>query len=298
MLTKTIQINNVEWRTSGGVLANASVARLDLLHPVVSGNKFFKLKYNLQQAKTEGKGIMTMGGAYSNHLAATAFACYEAGIPSIGLVRGELTEPLNHTLSFCKQHQMKLMAVPRHLYNRTSAYIQTILAEHENYSLIPEGGDNTEGEKGCSEIASCIPGFTSFTHIACAAGTGTTARGLAQSLLPHQTLLVIPVLKIKQEEQHAFLQQHLSVHNHHQLQTHFDQAGKGYASKEPDLFACMNTFYQQTGIPLDFVYTAKLIRAITHLFSQQYFKVNDHVLIIHTGGLQGNESLPKGTLLY
>jgi 1-aminocyclopropane-1-carboxylate deaminase len=294
----TIRLNKIEWVTATGVQANCTIARLDELHPVVSGNKYFKLKYNLQKAIAEAKGIITMGGAYSNHLAATAFACNEAGIHSIGLVRGEVKEPFNHTLSYCVQQNMKLMPVARHVYSRTSGYIQTILAEHKDFLFVPEGGDNADGEKGCSEIASLICNFKSFTHIACAVGTGTTVRGLTQSLLPHQTLLAIPVLKIKEEEQTAFVQQHLSIQKQEQLAVFFGYAGKGYASQEQQLFKFMNSFCHQTSVPLDFVYTAKLLMAITNLFEKHYFTPHDRLLVIHTGGLQGNESLPPGTLLY
>lgn len=294
----TIRLHNIKWTTATGVQAGCSMARLDLLHPVVSGNKYFKLKYNLQRALAEGKGIITMGGAYSNHLAATAFACNETGIDSIGLIRGEVTAPLNHTLSFCARHNMKLIPVSRQEYKSNSGSIQTILAEHKDFLFVPEGGDNPEGEKGCSEIASLINNFDSFTHIACAVGTGTTARGLAQSLLPHQTLLAIPVLKIKAEDRAAFVQQHLISQKEQQLTVLFEYAGKGYASEEQQLFEFMNLFCRQTGVPLDFVYTAKLLKAVTHLFEKDYFTPNDRLLVIHTGGLQGNESLPPGALLY
>jgi 1-aminocyclopropane-1-carboxylate deaminase len=293
-----IRLHTIEWTVATDVQVCCTFARLDEIHPVVCGNKYFKLKYNLQRAIAEGKGIITMGGAYSNHLAATAFACNEAGIHSIGLVRGEVKEPLNHTLSFCVQQNMKLIPVPRHAYSRTSAYIQTILAEQKDFLFVPEGGDNAEGEKGCSEIPSLIKNFNSFTHILCAVGTGTTLRGLAQSLLPNQTVMAIPVLKIKEKEQPAFVQQHLTVQNQHQLSVLFEYAGKGYASQEPRLFDFMNSFFSQTGIPLDFVYTAKLMMAVTDLLEKHYFSQQDRLLVIHTGGLQGNESLPPGTLLY
>lgn len=294
----TINLNRVEWTTADSVQANGTIARLDQLHPHISGNKYFKLKYNLQNAFVQKKGIITMGGAYSNHLAATAFACNEAGIDSVGLVRGELTEPFNHTLQFCTQHQMKLIAVPRKEYNRSTDYLESILEQHKDYLFVPEGGDNSDGEKGCSEIASHIHQFENFTHIACAVGTGTTARGLAQSLLPHQTLIAIPVLKIKQEERSTFVEQHLAMQNHHQVKVVFENAGKGYASQEPELFKFMNLFYKQTEIPLDFVYTAKMMMAISNLFNEHYFTRNDRLLVVHTGGLQGNLSLTSGTLLY
>jgi 1-aminocyclopropane-1-carboxylate deaminase len=294
----TINLSHIQWLSATGSNAFCTVARLDELHPFVSGNKFFKLKYNLQAAASLKKGIITMGGAYSNHLAATAFACREAGIPSIGLIRGEILKPLNHTLAFCRHHNMQLLSVPRNEYKSHSLYIKELQTSHPDYFFVPEGGSNAEGEKGCSEIAALIPHFHSFTHIACAVGTGTTERGLLQSMQPHQTMLAVPVLKIKEEERSLFMQQHLSSNTHQKIKVLFDYAGKGYAKKEEHIFSFMNQFYEQTKLPLDFVYTAKLLMAADDLFCKHYFTKDDRLLIVHTGGLQGNDSLPAGTIRY
>ncbi|MBX9783740.1 MAG: pyridoxal-phosphate dependent enzyme [Chitinophagaceae bacterium] len=294
----TIRLQNIQWSCSNGY-AVCDVARLDEIHPFISGNKYFKLKYNLQKAIAENKGIITMGGAYSNHMAATAFACNKAGIKSIGLIRGEIPTPLNHTLSFCTQHQMQLISIKRDEFYRTSnAVMQLITQYHDDYFFVPEGGDNAEGEKGCTEILSHIPHAHTYTHIACAVGTGTTCRGLALSAAPHQTILAIPSLKIKKEEQEQFIKNHITVSSPASVNVLFDFAGKGYAQKDDILISFMNRFYNETKMPLDFVYTGKLMMAITTLFEQNYFSVDDRVLVLHTGGLQGNNSLPAGTLLY
>ncbi len=148
-----IHCNRVEWVLQNGNRIFFTVARLDRLHPVVSGNKYFKLKYNIDAAiRQNKKGIITMGGPYSNHLAASAFTCREAGITPIGIVRGEVKAPLNHTLAFCSSQGMQLVPCERNEYDPNSKYVRQIISNHPNYFFIPQGGDNAEGLKGCEEI--------------------------------------------------------------------------------------------------------------------------------------------------
>lgn len=276
-----------------------SVARLDEIHPFVSGNKFFKLKYNLHDALTLGKkGIITMGGAYSNHLAATAFACKEAGLQSAAIVRGELRQPLNSTLSFCEQMQMNLLPVERKDYNRESAAVQTIRRNHDDFFFVPEGGDNEEGLQGCKEILSMIPDADSFTYIICAMGTGTTLKGIAASAKAHQTVVGIPVLKIKPDERDVFICRHSAIESAAQTIVLFDYAGGGYAKLDEQQINFMNSFYTKTGIPTDIVYTGKLMQAVIALAEKKYFMPGSKILVMHTGGLQGNGSLQPGTLLF
>lgn len=289
----------VTWELSNGRLFTFAVARLDALHPFVSGNKFFKLKYNLQRAIAENKqGIVTMGGAYSNHLAATAWACYENKLTSIGIVRGDITTPLNETLSFCEQHGMKLIAVDRNQYYRSSAVVQEIIREHNQLFFIPEGGDNAEGLQGCTEIVSLLDDAASYSHIVCCMGTGTTFRGVCRSAFSHQTVVGIPVLKIKEEDQLLFQHQQISKSSAAKQVILFDHAGGGYAKTSAQELDFMNLFYQQTGIPTDIVYTGKLMEAVLQLAEQNYFTAADKVVVLHTGGLQGNNSVADGRLLF
>lgn len=296
-ITEHIHTQKIQWIAESGATLEATVARLDLLHHVVSGNKFFKLKYNLEKAVKQKKGIITMGGAYSNHLAATAYACAINQIPSIGIVRGEIAAPLSPTLAFCTSHKMQLVFVSRAGYQRNSVEIIQLLQQYPDYFFVPEGGDNTYGEKGCTEIPSLIPEYESFTHVACAVGTGTTMRGIAKSSLPHQQLLAIPVLKIKTDEQEPFAEKHLHKTSFNMIHPFFNYAGKGYAKFDEQLLHFCNRFYEQTQIPLDIVYTAKLFMAAEDLL-QNILKPADRLLLFHTGGLQGNQSLPQDALCY
>lgn len=296
-IAEQILTQQIQWIAANGATLRATVARLDLLHPVVSGNKFFKLKYNLEQAATQNKGIITMGGAYSNHLAATAYACAINQIPSIGIVRGELAEPLSPTLAFCTSQKMQLVAVSRTGYQRNSAEITQLLQQYSDYFFVPEGGDNDYGEKGCAEIPSLIPCYETFTHIACSAGTGTTIRGIAKQSQPHQQIIAVPVLKIKKEEQQQFSEQHLNIKHFSNIHPLFNYAGKGYAKFDEQLLRFCNRFFEQTQIPLDIVYTAKLFMAAEDIL-QNLLQPTDRLLLLHTGGLQGNQSLPEGALCY
>ena len=289
----------VTWELNNSLFFSFTVARLDLLHPFVSGNKFFKLKHNLQRTIAENKqGIVTMGGAYSNHLAATAWACYEKKLTSVGMIRGEIPNPMNNTLLYCQQHGMKLIAVDRSHYHRNSAVVQEIIATHDPYFFVPEGGDNEEGLKGCTEILSSLKDADSFTHIVCCMGTGTTFQGICKAAASHQTVIGIPVLKIKEEDQTLFQQQQISNAAAAKQVILFNYAGAGYAKTSAQQLDFMNLFYEKTTIPTDIVYTGKLMQAVLQLAEQNYFTVTDKVVVLHTGGLQGNNSIADGRLLF
>ncbi|HMO33127.1 MAG TPA: pyridoxal-phosphate dependent enzyme [Lacibacter sp.] len=294
-----IRMQSIRWPAGSGETFAFDLARLDELHPVVSGNKIFKLRYNLATAAKEGKkGILTMGGAYSNHLAATAYACREAGLKSTGLVRGEIPAAGNPTLNFCKQQGMELIPIPRSGYHPNSPYVQELLQLFPSCHFIPEGAANAAGEAGCRNILPAMPDAATYSHIVCAIGTGTTLRGLAATALPHQTLVGIPVIRIRQEDQAAFLHSFSEKPGNGSVKILFQFAGKGYGRMETGLFAFMNKWYRVTGVPLDFVYTAKVMQAVAALFETSWFPSQSRVLVLHTGGLQGNLSLSPGTLIF
>ncbi|MGO4288629.1 1-aminocyclopropane-1-carboxylate deaminase/D-cysteine desulfhydrase [Chitinophaga sp. RAB17] len=275
----------------------AAMLRLDKIHPAVSGNKWFKLKENIKAAIAEGcNGLLTYGGAYSNHIAATALACKEAGLPCVGIIRGEEHYPqLNHTLQTADDNGMGLIFVSREDYRNGKAK-EVWETLYLDYHIVPEGGHNALGAKGCEEILSIFP-TTDFTHILCAVGTGTTLAGLINSALPHQQVIGIPVLKGAQ-----YLDKEVSDLLHPANTTHWellhDYHGGGYAKKTPVLIDFINTFYADTGIPTDIIYTGKLVMAFRDLAQQGYFPDNSKVLLIHTGGLQGNLSLSPGVLSF
>lgn len=253
------------------------VLRLDKLHADVSGNKWFKLKYNLNQAQVENKNtILTFGGAYSNHIAATAAACKLAGLKSIGLIRGEELVALNSTLALAKQNGMQLVFVSREEYKQKNEtlYLQNLQEQFPHAYSIPEGGDNALGQKGCEEILGedCKLYHTVF----CAHGTGTTFKGIAKSLNPHQKLTAINVLKYDAVSNIT----NATINNKY----HFG----GYAKHTTELLEFKKWFETTYHIPLDHVYTAKLFFAVFDLINQQLLPTSEKILIIHSGGLQGN----------
>jgi 1-aminocyclopropane-1-carboxylate deaminase len=251
--------------------------RLDLIDPEVSGNKWFKLKYNLQKAREQGKStILTFGGAFSNHIAATAVACKKEGFQCIGIIRGEESSQHNVTLFRAKQLGMQLLFVSREAYRKKEEndYLQSLSERFPDAYIIPEGGDNALGQQGCEDILS--DATNSFTHLFCAYGTGTTFKGIAKALKPQQNLTGINVLKYE-----AISDSPASdIINAY----HFG----GYAKHTQDLLDFKVWFENQFTISLDYVYTAKLCYAVFDLIKQGKLKKEDKVLIIHSGGLQGN----------
>lgn len=272
------------------------ILRLDTVHPVISGNKLFKLHYFLQQVTNNT--LVTFGGAYSNHLAATAFACHEKNIRSIGIVRGEKPPVLSHTLLHCIQYGMELHFVSRDQY-RTKDEPQFLAAVEEQYgkcTIVPEGGYAPVGAAGAAHIMEYIG--NSVTHICTAAGTATTAAGLLTKLREHQQLIIVPVLKglndMMQRISYLSGKPFDAAKTNIQNEYHFG----GYAKQTPELVAFMNKMYDQHELPLDFVYTAKMMYAVYDLIEKDCFPCNSDICCIHTGGLQGNRSLPANTLTF
>ena len=261
--------------------AEVSVLRLDLIHPEISGNKWFKLKYNLEEAQRLGHDtILTFGGAFSNHIHATAVACHQAGFKSIGVIRGEEESSSNDTLKDAQVNGMHLHFVSRHGYRskNDSEFISELHAKFGNFYLVPEGGDNELGAKGCEEI---LPKENDFDIVFCACGTGTTFKGILNSLQSHQQLIGISVLKGEGELTKLFPQINSNYHF------------GGYAKHTRDLLDFKNRFEKQTQIPLDYFYTAKLFYAVNDMIQNNKFPVGAKILIIHSGGLQGNRGYEK-----
>lgn len=254
------------------------VLRLDLIHPEISGNKWFKLKYNLEQAKLEKKdSILTFGGAFSNHIVATAAACKLANLKGIGMIRGEASSANNPTLAIARKYGMDLQFISREEYRKKTdpEFIQLLQQQFPNSYIIPEGGDNELGQKGCTEI------LTNETHISdiifCAYGTGTTFKGIAQSLQPHQSLHGINVLNFEA----ITTQPNTSLINDY----HFGS----YAKHTAQLLEFKEWFENHFHIPLDYVYTAKLFFGVFDLIKHHKLDKTKEILIIHSGGLQGNQ---------
>ncbi len=261
-----------------------------LIHSTVSGNKYRKLKYNLQKAQSENyKGILTFGGAFSNHIAATAAAGQALNIPTVGVIRGEelaLKIELNSTLKYAKSCGMHLEYVSRSDYKQKNdaAYLKLLLENFKNFYVIPEGGTNALAIKGCQEILSQED--LSFDIICCAVGTGGTIAGLINSSLPTQKIIGFPALK------GGFLNEDIckfATQSNWKLWEayHFG----GYAKVDSKLITFMNDFKTTYKIPLDPVYTAKMMYGIFDAIQTGKIPKNAKVLAIHTGGLQGIEGM-------
>jgi 1-aminocyclopropane-1-carboxylate deaminase len=267
-----------------------TVKREDLTHPFVSGNKLRKLKYNLLQAKKENQTtLLTFGGAYSNHIAALAYAGKEQGFHTIGVIRGEelidkITE--NPTLLFAQNCGMQLEFVSREAYRLKTedSFIETLRQNYGAFYLVPEGGTNALAIKGCEEILTDKDAI--FDYICCAVGTGGTISGVINSILPHQKVLGFPALKgdFLKDEIRNFAQQ-----EHWELMTDYHFGGYGKVNSE--LIAFINTFFAKTQIPLDPIYTGKMVFGVIDLIERNYFPENSKILLLHTGGIQGVEGM-------
>ncbi len=272
---------------------NVDILRLDKIHPLISGNKWFKLRYYIEEAKQQNKKtILTFGGAWSNHILATAAICKIKQLHSIGIIRGEEAEDLSYTLSLAKELGMQLFFISRNDYQEKK--IPSAL-DNTDYYQIAEGGFGKQGAAGAATILDHCK-IENYSHICCAAGTGTMAAGLLRKISPTQQVVAISVLKnyLEMEETIKKItdkpERNLTVNHNY----HFG----GYAKHKPALLEFMNEFYNQTSIPTDFVYTGKLCYAIMDMIKENYFSEGSNLLLIHSGGLQGNASLSKRTLIF
>ncbi len=275
------------------------IKREDSIHPFISGNKFRKLKYNLVEALAHGHHtLLTFGGAYSNHIAATAYAGHEKGLRTIGVIRGdELSEKWreNPTLKFAHGHGMQFKFVSREAYRdkHDPLFLEQLESEWGPYHLLPEGGTNAAAVKGCEEILTRED--SDFNTICCCVGTGGTLAGIINSAHPGQQILGFPALKgdFLKEDIRKFARR-----ENWELQT--DYHFGGYAKIRPELVHFINDFRQKTQISLDPVYTGKMVFGILDLVRQDYFPPKTKILAIHTGGLQGitgmNQWLKKKNL--
>lgn len=263
-----------------------TIKRLDQIHPQISGNKFFKLKYNFLEAQRLGcKSILTFGGAYSNHIAATAYAAHRFGFESIGIIRGQelASKALNHTLRTAQQFGMQLKFVSRENYRLKDSdeFLDELKKNYTSAYIIPEGGTNELAIKGCQEILS-EEDLKNYDVICCAVGTGGTITGLINASAEHQRILGFSALK------GYFLQQEISEK---MMKTNWtildDYCCGGYAKTNIELLKFIENFERQYQIPLEHIYTGKMMLGIFDLIQKEYFPKNCRILVIHSGGLQG-----------
>ena len=294
----------------------SSIFRLDKLHPIVSGNKWFKLRYYIEDAiANKATTIASFGGPYSNHLVALAFAAKENNLKSIGYVRATKEDAITPSLQEALAYGMQLefigrtdfQAIKNDLLNVNKSLdnnyknnksnnvdINEGFAIEQGVYYINEGGYGALGAKGAATILN--EHCKNFTTIIAAVGTGTMLAGLIQAAAPHQHIIGIPILKneasIEAEIKNLLKESTKSftlIHNFHQ---------GGYAKTNPALISFMNQLWETEKIPSDIVYTGKLLMAVDSLLKENYFKAGTKLLVIHSGGLQGNRSLPAGTLVF
>lgn len=271
------------------------VLRLDELHPIVSGNKWFKLKYYIQYAKANHiETIASFGGPYSNHLVALAFTAKQNNLKSIGYLRANANEPLTPSLQEAIQYGMDLQFLGRtHFQLLKNELIQQ--NDTTNLFFVDEGGYGSLGAKGAATILNNEK-TNNYSHIICAVGTGTMMAGLINASKAHQHIIGIPVLKNEQTIDQEINRLLIETKKNYTL-LHDYHLG-GYAKTTQAQFAFMNQLWQSEKIPTDIVYTSKVFMAVKNLIDSNYFSPNAQILIIHSGGLQGNRSVPAGTLLF
>jgi len=273
---------------------HVQVKRDDLIHPIISGNKWRKLKYNISHVKQRQNinGIISFGGSYSNHIHALAYACYQQKLPCIGVIRGEKSYERNFTLTWARHWGMELIFVDRATYRRRhdTDYLLQLQQEFPNYFLVPEGGSNELAIPGVSEILSELNQQTTFDTLIAPVGSGGTLAGLItgdNDNAEHQ-ILGIAVLKGADylvNEVKALLPEHAKKHNNWQILTNFHRGG--YAKFSAHDVTRIMAFNQTTGVDFEPVYSGKMILALLDLLEQKYFKAGERIVILHTGGMQG-----------
>ena len=287
------QAVDAEWLREKNVLLD--VLRLDLMHTEISGNKWFKLKYYLQDAVANGfETVATFGGAYSNHILAAACACEKAGIKSIGIIRGEEPDVLSHTLTRARQYGMQLHFISRADYKKP----EILKEKFSGAYWINEGGYGAEGVEGAKEIMLLCKAPEKYSHVICAVGTGTMMAGIIKSVNYKQFVMGISVMKGNLElinnvealpGNDCAVKQYSIVHDYH---------FGGYAKHPAALIEFMNQTWKRHHLPTDIIYTAKTFYAVLEMVINNTIPAGSSVLMIHSGGLQGNLSLPAGTLCF
>lgn len=267
-----------------------TIKREDLLHPFVSGNKFRKLKYNLLQAKAENQEtVLTFGGAFSNHIAAVAYAGKEQGFKTIGVIRGEeLFDKIeeNPTLRFAQENGMQFEFVSREDYRLKNeiSFLENLKQKFGDFYLVPEGGTNELAVKGCEEILTAED--ADFNYVCCAVGTGGTISGLINSAFPNQKILGFPALK------GDFLMDEIRIFvKNENWELISDYHFGGYGKINLELVEFINAFFEENKVPLDPVYTGKMVFGVIDMIHKNYFPTHSKILLIHTGGLQGIDGM-------
>ena len=299
--------------------------RLDVLHTIVSGNKFYKLRFYIADATNNGcSTVASFGGPYSNHIVALAFTAREAKLKSIGYIRTNADEPMTPSLAEAKAYGMELVYLGRTDFQTKKASILELSATKSDTYFIDEGGYGAIGAKGAATILS-ENNTSHYDYIICAVGTGTMLAGCINAASPNQKIIGISVLKNEgsiESEINALLidknDPSNDLHNDPDYDPNYDTSNDssndkkssqpytllhqfhqgGYAKTNPKMIDFMNRLWDTEKIPTDIVYTSKLLFGVEQLIQENYFEKDASILVIHSGGLQGNRSLPVGTLKF
>ncbi|WNC68145.1 pyridoxal-phosphate dependent enzyme [Thalassotalea nanhaiensis] len=277
------------------------VKRDDLIHPIISGNKWRKLKYNLLSAQELGyQQILSFGGAFSNHIHALAFACSQHNLQSVGIIRGEEQYQHNFTLSWAKHWQMELKFVDRLTYKQRSntEYLEQLQSEYPNAFIVPEGGSNQLALPGMGEVITELNEQIEYDYLFTPVGSGGTIAGLVKADKNQHKILGVAVLKQQgylTDEVNTLLEDSAEEYNKWQILNQFHRGG--YGKYMPEDAARIIEFSQTTGVPFEPVYSGKMVLALLDLLEQGYFEAGAKIMLLHTGGLQGLGGMAERGLL-
>lgn len=260
--------------------------REDLIHPLISGNKFWKLYHVLERLERHEKidRLLTFGGAYSNHIATVAAVGNMYQIPTVGLIRGYLSEEqvtANPTLHFAKKNGMSMHFLQPELYRQkhTHSYRAQLMSQYPDALIIPEGGTEPAAVEGVRHMLADTS--QDFDYLCCAVGTGGTLAGIAKYRKQHQKAIGFAVVR-----DHSLPPKITALAGHSDFSL-VDASYGGYGKIKPEIISFINYFYEQYHIPLDPVYTGKMMHKLLQMIKNGYFQANAKILAIHTGGLQG-----------
>ncbi|SEK96357.1 1-aminocyclopropane-1-carboxylate deaminase [Colwellia chukchiensis] len=280
---------------------SVAVKRDDQIHRIISGNKWRKLKYNLQHAKAiKAKGIITFGGCFSNHIHACAFACQQQGLPAIGIIRGEAQNQNNYTLAWAQHWGMQLHFVDRKTYRQRNddGYLAQLQQQYPEHVIIPEGGSNSLALTGMAEVIDELNQQTTFDTLLTPVGSGGTLAGLILGDKNQHQLIGIAVLKQQAylaAQVDALLPAHAKPFDNWQLMAQYHRGG--YAKFSQQDAQRLHNFNVETGITFEPIYSGKMVLALLDLIEQGYFSAHQRIVLLHTGGLQGLAGLYARGLL-
>lgn len=276
------------------------IKRDDLIHPIISGNKWRKLKGNLAHAKAlNKKGVLTFGGAYSNHIHALAYACQQQGLASLGIIRGEEHYQSNYTLRWAKHWGMTLSFVDRETYRQRhqQGFLDELSKAYPDYIIVPEGGSNSLALSGMAEVMTELGDQQQFDTLMLPVGSGGSIAGLLSNTTKQgantqssQRILGVAVLKnaeylVKEIKQLIGKETSSSSTTSWQLLT--EHHCGGYAKYSVEDANRLADIIEITGVPFEPVYSGKMVLALFQLLEQGYFAEGQTIMLLHTGGLQG-----------